>query len=209
MVNAIRNRFPSRKELLSLLWVIVLPTHVWTILVLLKVVPGFILRMSAWELLCVIAYIQATTLVECILILGLLVLFCGLLPGRVLRDHFVFKGIQLVLLSSICAALFHFLPKIANLAAPLWSALLQRIGGSLNPDTLNWIQSEGFLDVFFLFLLAISYPIFVIGIFRTKQFNQKLQDFVPAFIERLNVLSSLYVVIDLVALLLVLGLNIF
>jgi hypothetical protein len=145
----------------------VFPVHVWSILNLLKEVPAWVLRLSSWELVGVIAYTQAMALLESVMILLILILLAAILPAWFFRDKFVAQGSMWVLLTSGWTVAAHY-----------------------NYETIRLWHAKEFL--FWVTLYLISIGVSYVLIHRYK----KLQELVYSFAERLTVLSLIYVSID-------------
>lgn len=148
----------------------VVPVHVWSILNLLREVPAWVLRLSSWELIGVIAYTQAFALLESVMILLILILLGAILPARFFRDRFVAQGSMLVLLTSGWTVAAHY-----------------------NYETIRLWHAKEFLFWSALCLASVGAPYVLIH--RRK----RLKEFIYSFAERLTVLSSIYVSIDLLS----------
>ncbi len=81
------------------------PVQLWAAIVLFQEIPVLLLRLPMGEILGVVAYVEAFTLVEAgVIWLGLL-FWALVLPGWFLRDQFVAQGTVMVLVSSVWAVL--------------------------------------------------------------------------------------------------------
>jgi hypothetical protein len=174
-----RNRFPSRRDIVLVFAACVFPVHVWSTLNLLREVPAWVLRLSSWELIGVIAYAQAFAFLESVIILLVLVLLGAILPARLLRDGFVAQSSIMVFVASGWAIAVHYNSE----AVRLWG-----------------------LKEFFLWsvLCFATVAVFCVLAHRYK----RLERLLGSFIERLTVLSYVYVLLDLLSLFVVIVRNV-
>jgi len=157
----------------------VFPVHVWSTLNLLREVPAWVLRLSSWELIGVIAYTQTFALLESVIILLVLVLLGAILPARLLRDGFVAQSSMMVFVTSGWAIAVHYGSEVVRL----------------------WGLKEFFLwSVLYLESIAVS----CVLTHRCK----RLERFLGSFIERLTALSYVYVLLDLLSIFVVIVRNI-
>ena len=157
----------------------VFPVHVWSIVNVLREVPAWVLRLSSWELVGVIAYTQAFALLESVLISLVLILLSVILPGRFFKDRLVAQSSVLVLVTSGWAIAAHYNDEIIRLWGMrqflLWSAV-------------------------YLASIGVVYVL----IHRYK----RLESLLRALVERVSVLSYLYVFLDFLSVLVVFARNI-
>jgi hypothetical protein len=69
----------------------------WTITAFLWKISAWLLLLTLGEILTIFAYAMVTNFLESLIILGLLLLICILLPRHLLRDHFAVRGTILAL----------------------------------------------------------------------------------------------------------------
>jgi hypothetical protein len=168
---------------------VVFPIHIWSIINLLDEVPAWMLRLSLGELIGVIAYTQLFALIESILVAAVLVgirqllVAAGRLPKLVgLRRLIAEKYVSL-------AAVFIFVNSI-------WAGLIQ-----IYYETLRLWSAAQFLPWALLFLLS---NLLLLGL--VARFS-RADRIVRLLVERLAVLSYLYVALDVVCLFIVLARN--
>jgi hypothetical protein len=143
----------------------VFPIFAWSLVNLARFLPAWLVRgLSTWELIGVIAYAQAFALLESALALGGLLFLCILLPARALRHRFVALGSMLVLVTS---------------------GWLMLVNGSLRAIK-RWPATR-FLPWIVFYLLSIAVPYVLI------HRSNKIEQGVRATVDRLTVLSWLYV----------------
>lgn len=85
----------------------VFPVHVWTIVNVLRRVPGLVLRLSTWQLVGVVSYALLVALAESLLLLAAVLTLRVILPRSVFDDRFVAHGGMIVLLSSLWVVWAH------------------------------------------------------------------------------------------------------
>ncbi len=177
-VSAIfRQRLPSRRDLMYGFAASVLLVNVWSILVLLRQVPTLLLRLSLADLVGVIAYNQAFALLESTLVLLALIVLAIILPGRRWRQGFAAYATLLLLVSWPWALVLNLLllgDEFTNLGP----------GGSL--------------------LLLAAYLAWVGAAFLLIARHNRLERALTVFIERVVVLSAVYLAVDLMSLVIVL-----
>jgi hypothetical protein len=147
----------------------VFPIHVWSIVALLRVVPAWLLRMSAWDLIGAIAYVQAFSLLESAIALLILVFLGVVLPSGVAKDRLVALGSMAVLLTSLWAVAAHL--GVIRL----------------------WENGREFLAWSMIYLASVG--LFCVLVRRSS----KLERLMNSVVERLIPLSVIYVCIDILS----------
>ncbi|MFQ5615843.1 MAG: hypothetical protein ACE5GO_05215 [Anaerolineales bacterium] len=149
------------------------PVHVWAIVNLLNAMPGWILRFDAWDLVGVIGYSLSFALLESLLLFSVGMLAGFFLPARWLKD---------------C---------VACISTAVFIAVAGTIGLYLSDVNLGFWSTAKFVLVGggYLFVAGISF-------FAIHRF-QKLAKIIRAVINRLVVLSMVYVFFDLLGVLIV------
>lgn len=137
---------------------------------LLQFLPAWVLRLSVWDLLGVVAYTQAFALLESLL-LWLVVMLVGIvLPAKLVANRFLVLGSALFFLHSI------------------WVIIIQYIYDAL--------RSGGLIQ---FLLLGSVYAFSVAVTFFLVTRSDKLAASIRALIERLAVLSFIYIFVDLLS----------
>jgi len=118
----IRNRFPHRSEILSVLSIAVFICFSWSIFNFFNILSSFILYFALGEIAAVFAYMMAFALLESLAVTGFLVLLSALLPAPWLKHGFAYKGFVILVIATIAALLFQrslgtVFPPIPALAA--------------------------------------------------------------------------------------------
>lgn len=159
-------------EILQVFVICSFPVHIWSIYNLLDEVPGWILRLSAWELTGAIGYVLAFTLFESVVVFLGVMLLGVMLPSRWLRNKFVPLASVVVLLASIGSISLY----LRGSTPDLWGPRKFVFAGSI------FVASTGVA-----YILVQRLP----GLERT----------IPAIVDRLTVLVFVYVFFDLISVL--------
>jgi hypothetical protein len=170
-----RSRFPSKHDAFLLFAVCVFPIHVWSILNLLWVLPAWVLRSNIWDVVGMIAYTQAVALFESVIVLFVLLLVCGVLPVRVLGERIVAHGSMAVFVTTGWAIGLHYHVDryISNLSS--WPYV-------------------GLLLWFAIYVACMG------GTYLLICRRSRVKEILDSLVERLSVLSCLYVALDLLGL---------
>ena len=155
------------------------PVHVWAIVNVLRELPAWLLRLSLWELIGVISYTLVFTLVESLLFLLTLVLPATILPARLYRDRLVATGTMIVALTSLWAVAAHYNSE----AIRAWGLREFALWGGL-------------------------YLVSIVAGWLSVYLAKRLQRVLVAVADRLVVLTTVYLAVDIVALLIILVRNI-
>jgi hypothetical protein len=105
-LTLIRNRLPSRSEIIAVFGVIVFICHSWTMLGFLNKLSSFILYFTVGEIFGIFAYMMAFAFLESLAFMGFLVLLSAILPSRWLRNGFAFKGFVFTIIAAATFLLF-------------------------------------------------------------------------------------------------------
>ena len=167
-------RIPSRRNIVDAYLACLFPIQVWSICNSLREVPAWLRQMSLWDLIGVVSYSQMFALFESVVIVLPLVLLSALLPAGWFRDKFVALATGIVYLSVVWFIFAH-----------------------INDPTLRSWGPGQFLPWIGLFLF--SQVLFVSLI----HYSHKLQSIIVALVDRLAVLSIVYLFIGLISVLIV------
>ena len=170
---------PARTEIFKAFAVCVFLVQVWSIYNVWHAVPSWALAMDTWTLAGTIAYTQAFALIESLLVMGLMVLMAIILPGKWYKERFVAQSSVAIILAAIASVLAHL----------------------YGQDWSMW-NTRGFLT-----WLGILFCLILVASFLVARFKW-LERGLEALAERLLILSSVYIAIGLVSLILVLIRNI-
>jgi hypothetical protein len=102
-------RLPDRRTLFLVFTVCVLPIQIWSWVLMLNKLPSYLKNLRIVQMIDVFAYTQAFALLESLLLCGLLLLLAFLLPGSMLRDHWVAQSALIVTLLTLWAIGLHLM----------------------------------------------------------------------------------------------------
>ena len=159
-------RFPPRREIILAFVVCSVPIHIWAAIALFRAIPSWVLSMSVWDMIGVMAYPLSFALFESFLILAGLLITAVILPPKLYRNWFVSQSTIIIFLASI------------------WAVLLQIYG----QDWGMW-SSRGLIG-----LLPLVAGIILLAILNAR--FKSLQKSIEALAERMVVLGFLYLIID-------------
>jgi hypothetical protein len=135
--------------------------------------PAIRLEMGVWRILGVAAYVLGFALIESLFIFGLIFLVSIILPERLFGLKLVQVGSIFVLITAIAALFIHFYGQweIESFSFAAWIALWAMIGLSTFIVAVYWLNR-----------------------------NQQVQEIFQSGIERLAVLSLVYISLDILGL---------
>ena len=176
----------SRHQVVLIFSVCVFTTHVWSIINLLRVVPSLLLIASTSEMVGVVAYTLVFTLLESVLILGF-VLIAGLVfPSKLFKGKFTTIMTSFILFTAVWSLPFHF-------------------GGSILLFLTQFVQGM-VLIIFMVLLLSLwgtFYIIVLLKLPKSLSSDENIEAKVVSFMERLVVLSAIYIVFDVLSIIVV------
>ncbi len=91
-MEKIKSRLPAQNDILPVLAVISFMVYGWTLVVFLWKVPSWVMYLTTGQILVVLAYSMTATMLESLVVLGIIIILCLLLPARWLRDVFITRG---------------------------------------------------------------------------------------------------------------------
>lgn len=97
MTTGIAQRLPDRAALLAVYSVAAVPIFGWTLTVGFWKLPSWLNYLTPLEIASIFCYAMLAALVESLVIFGVLVLLCLVLPARLLRDCFTVRGTWLAI----------------------------------------------------------------------------------------------------------------
>lgn len=203
-----KKRLPNKEEIQALFILSVFTFHIWSVPMFLYRVPGMLFYLGIGDLIHVAAYNQAFSLIECVIITGVSVLLCVLMPQKYFKDHFVLQGAFLIILTAIWAILYHVLEIAVSNYTWVWVNFLE--GLSIPSPTLrDWLATESGL---FFIVLSIWMTLYLWLFLLSPQIarkNRSQRKRVIAFADRASVLTTVFVLIDLTGLAIVVANNAF
>ena len=172
MINLLKH-LPPAKEALLVYSICVLPNHIWSIVNTLRDVPAWLIKMSLWEVISVIAYIQTIALIESVILFMGLVVISIILPGKIIRENFLTRSSFIIFFLTSIALIAHFTTGIRP--AIIYCSIL---------------------IIVFAIIFFISNKYFSMK-------NEQLTNQLSRIYERLVILSLFYILIDIVGVLIV------
>jgi hypothetical protein len=172
------HRFPTLRENLQVYAVVAVPLYAWTILWLFWEVPSWLNFLTLGEILPIFAYALTTNLLESLLILAGLNIFCVVLPKHWFRDLYVARS---------------FLFILPGLSYLMYFASLFRNEVDPPPSLLVWLPV----------ILVLS---FAVGVFLSR--HLALRNYVERIADRLTVFLYLIVPLSILSFVLVIVRNV-
>jgi len=105
-VARVRSRFPARSDILQVFSLVLFAVCGWSIRGFLYKIPAFSLYFGLGANLAVLCYMLSFALLESILVTAILVVLAALLPARILKEGFAYKGFLAVVVLTIAMILF-------------------------------------------------------------------------------------------------------
>jgi hypothetical protein len=170
----------TRQEIWLVFAVAAFPIHFWAWLNFLREVPAYILHVKIWDILGILAYVQAYALLESLLVLATLIFLAYITPRRFLQERFVPQGAILAIIPALWMIPFHYQNRIAQ-------ALSMQVTGYV-------IFLATWLFTFIIALLDLSL------IFRR---HPRFEAGLCSFADKLTVLATVYIILDILGIILI------
>jgi hypothetical protein len=182
-LDSLKSRLPTRSETVSVFSIFVFFVFSWALYRTAWYIPSWLEYLTIWNVLVIIAYVLASSLIESAIMLGLVVLFSLFFPKKIFKVNYVLLGSSLAVLLSLGAFLVQ---RKINLVYRLefWQLVVYPLVGLL-------------LSFLFVWLLSFLFDRF-----------PRLSRLVTAVVDRMVVFVYIYVPLGLLALLVVLVRNI-
>lgn len=101
MMSALRktlsSRLPDFNSIVLVFSVVCLILYSWTIVSISWKLNAWLSNLTFWEITSMISYLMVFDFLEALLVIGGLLSLCFILPGNILKDHFVVRGTVIVL----------------------------------------------------------------------------------------------------------------
>jgi len=176
ILDGVKDRLPGKQDAFLLFTTCVFPIHVWAILIFLNDAPAYIRRMPFGDIAGIFAYTQVIALIESLIFWGFLLFVCISMPRKYFKDWFISQGTLLVLGFFILVIPMHYQMDII--------------------EGLQWnLELYDIMFVVWLLLWLAGLIIMSTLIRRNLIFEKKLVNLV----DRIMLLSLLYVLIDVVS----------
>jgi len=179
LLTFIRDRFPTRNDIIPVFAASIFIVYSWAILWFLQKMPGWLPFLSLWAILSILAYTLAFALLESCVVLLALVILGFLTPYKFVRARFISQGSVLLF------------------TAASWTAILQLLRSELR----MWSLSELIL----WFGIAISSIVAAsVLVYRMPRFQQALR----SLCTRLTIFLYVYLPVGMISCMVVLVRNI-
>ena len=182
----VSSRAPASREILGVFGVVSFAVFSWAVRGFLFKIPAFTLYFGLSSDLAILCYMFAFALIESLLITGLLIALATLLPARILRDGFAYKGFLVVLVTTLTMILFELNYKIED-----FKDILTGNYASIPPFVIGLVVS----------ILAL------VGLLRLSQSSRRLQGIASFLTEQVSLFAYIYVPLGLIGLAVVLVRN--
>ncbi len=179
MFTALKNRLPALPQTLAIMGVISLIIYSWTLIWFFWKLPSWEYFMNLGEMTILFAYMMATSLLESLTVLFLMLALCVVLPAKWFKDVFLSSGTLLALLS--LGYMMYFSSHIAS------------NDDSYPTSMVRLIPVVGFL------ILALAFFASRVGFLRRL---------LEALADRAVIFSYIFLPVGLISLLVVIGRNI-
>jgi len=175
-------KLASKNEYFQLFLVCLLPIHVWAIINLMRRASSLVLSVNSLEILGVLAYVLLFALFESLIAFAVLFTLSLILPAQFFSSKLIPVGTVLVFLASVSAVFIHLYNawEIEDIKFDLWAGMWAFIG-----------------------LVATGPSVYLIR--RDKRIGAAIQ----GVVDRLSVLSMIYLFFDFLGLAAVIIRNIF
>jgi hypothetical protein len=168
-------RLPEKKDFINSFLTILTVVNFWALIVFLYNFPGLIKQITIFDLLSVLSYVLISALFESLVITLILLILGTLLPAKLLRSDFSIRTAIFIFLTTLFIIPFHtFIPRFSNLIFD-WK---------ISAFIAGWILIY-IIELILFHLVIPKYP----------NLTSKLRN----FIDNITVLGTIYLFLDLVA----------
>jgi hypothetical protein len=174
-LSLFKRYFPSWQQIFPVFLIILFPVTFWSVLNFTRELPSYLMRMKIWEIIGIFAYTQVFALLESTLFLLILIFIAELLPYQLFLKHFTSQGALISLLATLWIIPLHYKSQILD-AFPRFEN--------------TWIWAI-WLGLFIALVFGISL------LFRRYS---KLEQSFHKFIDKLSVVSMMYLTVDVASL---------
>lgn len=171
------SRLAPKKTYFQLFLVCMLPVHIWAIIIFFRRLDSLTLFMNVAQMISIASYVLVYALLESLFIFALLFAGSLLLPRRVSPARKLALGTVIALVASAAAALIHL--------DAIWKVTW------LDQRQWTWL----WVGVSVLLIALISLAVFK---------SERLESWFNALVERLSLLSMVYLAADILGLMVIL-----
>ena len=173
-MQLIRERLPKLEEIVAVFSVSLFLVHLRAYLITFNAVPAYLKRMSFWDMLGIVAYVQIVALLEALFFL-LMALFVNItLPKRFFREKFATQGVIFVAITFTWIIPIHYQNKIIAALYGNYAKYYMVVG--------SWA------------ILYFGVLVFLSVLLRK---NPKFENLIDAAIENISPLAVIYLILDL------------
>lgn len=172
-VARFREKLAFKREFFGLFLLCLLPVNLWELLVFFYRISTMSLILSAWEIAGVIAYLFAFALFEALFVFAVLFAISLLLPKNIIETRLIPMGTVVIILASLAVSLIHL----------------------HDPWDVKFINSERWATLWTVAALIIG-SAFIFWLLKNERFAGALR----TVADRLEVLASFYLGLDILGL---------
>jgi hypothetical protein len=177
-LESLRNRLPDRRQIFLLFLAIIFPVSFWSLIIFFRELPSYLLRMNIWEITGVFSYTQFIVLLDCIIILFFVLGLAIVLPRKYFLSQFTPQATITSYLAILWIIPFHYR-----------TSLIQ-IHPKFEEPWFNWLW------------LGIMTALFISSIYVVKK-SSRLQRGIQIFVDKLSLVSSMYLILSLISLIII------
>lgn len=175
-MSTLRSRLPSWQDLWLSFSATAFLIHFWALLNYLREVPGYMNRLTSGEMMAVLAYVLAFSLLETVGAVLLITILAAFTPRRFLLDRFVPQSIILIYVPGLWVIPIHYQARLQSVIGP--ASMLYTLA------VIVWLLT---------FVMALVD--FSLVFRRHPRFEAGLR----AYADKMGVLAGLYLVLDILA----------
>ena len=199
-----RRRFPSAKDTFRIFLLCIALFHTWSIITYLYRIPGLILYLNMRDLFIIGAYILLFVFLECTIITLSLSLIATILPHNFLRQDFIHRASLFILFSFLWFMVFQTLEMITNSGQSILSSFVREVISEDHSLLVTWITSKDYASLT-VTAIWVTWYFGVVGLIpRITEFSPKIIKFLDLILDRIDVLSYLFIFLDITSILTVL-----
>lgn len=173
-MQLILERLPRLDEIAAVFSISLILIHLRAYLITFNAIPAYLKRMSFWDMLGIVAYVQVVALLEAFLLLMMVLFVNFTLPKNLFREKFVSQGAIFVTATFLWIIPIHYQEKIIT---------------ALYGNLATYYALVGVWAILYFVLLI------VLSILLRKY--SKFEKSVQTIMERIQPLAAIYLVIDI------------
>jgi hypothetical protein len=174
-LDFLRERLPERRQIFIVFLAIIFPVNFWSLIVFFRELPSYLMRMKIWDIAGIFSYTQLIVLLDCLIILTFILGLAFVFPRKYFLDQFTPQATIASYIAILWIIPFHFRTSLITL--------------------LPAIQRPWFI----WFWMGIFFIIFLSSIYWIMH-STSLQNAIRVFVDKLSVVSSVYLALSLIGL---------